>query len=138
MIILDTNVISEFTRPVPSPSVVAWFQTENPANLGTTAITEAELLAGLALLPEGNRKNGLIRETEAMLALLTPWILSFDRDAAQIYPLVVLQRRAMGLAVDTTDGQIAAIARVHGASVATRNIADFAHCGVDIVNPWMA
>jgi hypothetical protein len=138
MIILDTNVISEFTRPVPSPQVLAWFQAEIPANLATTTINEAEVLAGLALLAEGKRKAALIRETQAVLSILGPRIFAFDRDAAQAYPLVVLQRRALGLATDTADGQIAAIARIHGVAVATRNTTDFAHCDVEIINPWAA
>lgn len=136
MIILDTNVISEFTRPSPSPRVLNWFQTGNPSDLSTTAISEAEILAGLAILPEGKRKTALIRETQAMMGLLGPRVFPFDRDAAQAYPLVVLQRKALGFATDTADGQIAAIARVHGAAIATRNTADFAHCGVEIINPW--
>jgi len=136
MIVLDTNVISEFTRPIPSPRVIAWFQAENPANLSTTTISEAEILAGLALLPEGKRKNALIREAQAVLNVLGSRVFPFDRAAAQIYPLVVLQRKAMGRTTDTADGQIAAIARVYGAAVATRNTPDFAHCGVEIIDPW--
>jgi predicted nucleic acid-binding protein len=135
MIILDTNVISEFTKPLPSDNVVAWFQKENPANLATTAISEAELLAGLAVLPDGKRKAALFRETEAMMGILAR-IFAFDRDAAHAYPLVVLQRRASGLLTDAADGQIAAIARAHGAAIATRNTADFAHSGVEVINPW--
>lgn len=138
MIILDTNVISEFTRPAPSQRVMNWFQAENPANLSTTAVTEAEILSGIALLPEGRRKTAIWRETEAMLGVLGSRIFDFDRTAAQTYPLVILQREASGLATNTADGQIAAIARAHGATVATRNIADFAHCGVEIINPWTA
>ncbi|MGA9794637.1 MAG: type II toxin-antitoxin system VapC family toxin [Rhizomicrobium sp.] len=136
MILLDTNVMSEFTRPLPSPDVVEWFRTQSPANLGTTAINEAEILAGLVTLPEGRRKIALIQETEAMLSIFGPRVFSFDRDAARIYPLVVLERKAFGLATDTADGQIAAIARAQGAVVATRNTTDFEHCGVEVINPW--
>jgi predicted nucleic acid-binding protein len=138
MIVLDTNVISEFTRPVPSLRVVEWFRTQSPVGLSTTAINEAEVLAGLVLLPEGRRKEALIRETEAMLDVFGARVFSFDRDAARIYPLVILQRKALGLATDTADGQIVAIARAQGAAVATRNTADFEHCGVEIINPWTA
>jgi predicted nucleic acid-binding protein len=126
MIILDTNVISEFTRPVPSQTVMNWFQ------------AEAEILAGLALLPDGKRKTAIWQEIEAMFGILVSRIFGFDRDAAQTYPLVILQRRASGFATDTADGQIAAIARAQGAAIATRNTADFAHCGVEIINPWTA
>jgi predicted nucleic acid-binding protein len=138
MIILDTNVISEFTRPVPSQTVMNWFQAEDPENFFTTTITEAEILAGLALLPDGKRKTAIWQEIEAMFGILVSRIFGFDRDAAQTYPLVILQRRASGFATDTADGQIAAIARAQGAAIATRNTADFAHCGVEIINPWTA
>jgi predicted nucleic acid-binding protein len=137
MILLDTNVISEFTKPAPSPRVMAWFEAEDPSNLATTAISEAEVLAGLVIMPEGRRKDGLLRETEAMLNALGYRVFPFDRDAARVYPLVVLQRRAYRLPTDTADGQIAAIARVQGAAIATRNTADFEHCGIKLINPWI-
>src|ERR1700749_1453595 len=138
MIILDTNVISEFTRPVPSRQVMNWFQTENPANLSTTTITEAEILAGIALLPEGKRKTAILRETEAMLGILAPRIFDFNRKAAHAYAFITIQRKASGLATTPADSQIAAIARVHGAAVATRNTADFTHCGIKVIDPWTA
>jgi hypothetical protein len=136
MIVLDTNVISEFTRPVPSPRVTQWFRTQDPADLSTTTINEAEVLAGLVLLPEGRRKEALIRQTVAMLDVFGARVFPFDRDAAKIYSLVVLQRKALGFATDTADGQIAAIARAQGAAVATRNTTHFEHCGVEVINPW--
>ena len=138
MIVLDTNVISEFTRAEPSSRVTEWFLSQNPANLATTAITEAEILTGLALLPEGRRKSALIREAQSMLNAFAHRVFPFDRDAARIYPLGVLERKLLGLATDTADGQIAAIARVRRAAVATRNTVDFEHCGVEIINPWTA
>jgi toxin FitB len=136
MIVLDTNVISEFTRPAPHSRVMEWFRAQNPADISTTTINEAEVLAGLALLPDGSRKTTLIRETEIMLSVFAHRVFPFDRDAAQTYPLVVLQRKASRLSTDTADGQIAAIARARGAAVATRNVADFVHCGIEIINPW--
>jgi toxin FitB len=136
MIILDTNVISELTRPVADLRVVDWFGRQDPADLATTTTSEAEILAGLAVLPRGKRKDGLLYATTTMLDVLGHGVFSFDRSAAQLYPLIVLQRRAMGLQTDTADGQIAAIARSRLAIVATRNIKDFIHCGIDLINPW--
>ena len=138
MIVLDTNVISELNRAMPDPRVASWLKDQIPANLATTAINEAEVLMGLALLPEGKRRDGLYRETMALLKGIGSRIFPFDRDAAQLYPLVVIQRRVMGLATAIADGQIAAIARANGAAVATRNVDDFAHCGLDLINPWTA
>ena len=136
MIVLDTNVISELTRPVSDSHVVDWFGRQDTADLATTTINEAEILAGLALLPMGKRKDGLIYATTTMLDVLGYGVFSFDRNAAQLYPLIVLQRRAMGLKTEVADGQIAAIARSHRAAIATRNIKDFTHCNIDIINPW--
>jgi predicted nucleic acid-binding protein len=136
MIVLDTNVISEITRLAPDSRVMDWYRKQDPADLATTATNEAEILAGLALLPQGRRKDGLIQASAAMLNNLGYGIFPFDRDAAQIYPLIVLQRRAMRLATEVADGQIAAIARSRGASIATRNISDFEHASVQLINPW--
>lgn len=136
MIVLDTNVISELTRPVADLRVVDWFERQDTANLATTTISEAEILAGLALLPGGKRKDGLIYATTTMLDVLGHGVFSFDRSAAQLYPLIVLQRRAVGLKTDVVDGQIAAIARTQRAAVATRNIKDFLHCSIELINPW--
>ncbi len=136
MIVVDTNVLSEITRLAPDQRVMDWYGRQDPANLATTAINEAEVLTGLALLPQGKRRQGLHRGTVAVLESLKFRVFPFDRDAAQLYPLVVLQRRAVRLATEVADGQIAAIARSRGAAVATRNTTDFAHSGIDIINPW--
>jgi predicted nucleic acid-binding protein len=138
MIILDTNVISELTRPVADLRVVDWFGHQDPTDLATTTTSEAEILGGLAVLPKGKRKDGLLYATTTMLDALGHGVFSFDRSAAQLYPLIVLQRRIMGLKTDFADGQIAAIARSRHAAVATRNTGDFMHCGIKIINPWIA
>ena len=136
MIVLDTNVISEFSRPLPEPRVEAWLRTQSPVNLATTTITEAEVFAGLVVMPNGKRKTALIQETQTLFGVFGDRILPFDRDAALIYPLIVLQRKALGFDTDTADGQIAAIARLHGAALATRNTKHFVHSGLDLINPW--
>jgi len=138
MIVLDTNVISEFTRPAPNLRVEAWLRGQSPASLATTTVTEAEIFGGLVVMPDGKRKTALIRETQNLLGVFGDRIFPFDRDAAQIYPLIVLQRKVLGHMTGTADGQIAAIARLHSAAVATRNTTHFAHCGIELVNPWTA
>jgi predicted nucleic acid-binding protein len=136
MIVLDTNVISEFTRPMPNLRVQAWLRDQNSLSLATTTVTEAEIFAGLVVMPDGKRKTALIQETQTLLSAFADRIFPFDRDAAQIYPLIVLQRKVLGHAAGTADSQIAAIARLHGAAVATRNIAHFTHSGIELINPW--
>ncbi|HEY1708843.1 MAG TPA: type II toxin-antitoxin system VapC family toxin [Rhizomicrobium sp.] len=136
MIILDTNVLSEFTRAVPAPMLVAWFGSQDVTGLWTTTITEAEMLVGLALLPTGRRKNELSLAVEKLFGGFDQRILPFDRNAARELPAIVTQRRSARLQTRDADGQIAAIARAHDAAVATRNISDFEHCGIRIINPW--
>ena len=137
MIILDTNVVSEPTRVSPSPIVGRWFRRVSASALHTTVITEAEILLGLELMPEGHRKTELERATARMFErILSGRVLAFDRAAAREFALVVAGREKIGQPVKAPDAQIAAIARVHGAAVATRNLSDFEHCGVRLIDPW--
>ena len=138
MYLIDTNVISEFTKPRVSERVAGWLAAQDPLELATTTISEAELLVGIAMLPNGRRKTELERETIGFLNLLGPRILPFDRGAAGELAAVTLQSRAARLSTDHADGQIASIARIHRAAVATRNIAHFEHSGITLINPWTA
>jgi len=139
MILLDTNVVSELMRPAPSSAVENWISGQPTASLFITAITEAELRYGVALLPDGQRQRGLFRQLEAMLEEdFTGRILPFDSSAAVAYARITATRRQAGRPITQADAQIAAIAAARGAIVATRNIADFEGCGVTLVNPWVA
>lgn len=136
MIIVDTNVLSEFMRPTPAAAVTNWLAQQDGDQLWTTTITEAELLVGAAGLPQGKRKVDLERNIDATLSRFGHRILPFDRDAARQLAEVFAERRAKRLDMKLADGQIAAIARAYGAPVATRDIDDFAHTGVSVINPW--
>ncbi len=137
IIILDTNVVSETKRPVPNPVVVQWVAENVRANLFITAVTEAELRYGLAIMPAGQRRESLTQQTEEMLSKdFAGKILPFDSAAAQAYPEIAVSRRRAGRPVKQHDCQIAAIARVYDAVVATRNISDFTDCGLELINPW--
>ena len=136
MIIIDTNVLSEFMRPAPAAAVATWLGQQDGEQLWTTTITEAELLVGAAVLPDGRRKAELERNIDATLARFGHRILPFDRDGARQLAEVFARRRAQRLDMKLADGQIAAIARAYGAAVATRDIDDFAHTGVSVINPW--
>ena len=139
MIILDTNVVSEPLQPRPSSAVMGWFAAQRASQLFTTTATEAELRYGLALMPAGHRRDQL--ETALMRFLATELderVLPFDRAAAREFGAVTAARRKAGLQIKVFDSQIAAIARVHGAAVATRDVDHFAHSGVTIINPWTA
>lgn len=137
MIVLDTNVISETIRPQPDPAVASWLASRRASLLFITTITQAELLYGLQLLPDGQRRRRL---TDALDAILRDEfrgrVLPFDGPAAEAYAAIVARRRAGGHPISAFDAQIAAIARSRGASVATCNVADFDDCGVHILDPW--
>lgn len=137
MIILDTNVISEVVRSAPNDRVVAWLESLT-GEVAITAVTFAELRAGVGRLPDGRRKA----ELSARIAAATePFrggrsILAFDDTAAAYYADVLLAREAAGRPISTADAQIAAICLANEATCATRNLRDFAHTGVDLLNPW--
>jgi predicted nucleic acid-binding protein len=138
MILLDTNVVSELMRPAPSESVLAWFAAQDAADLYLSAIGEAELRRGAAMLPAGKRRDQLMATIDAMIAEdFAGRILPFNSAAAQAFVLVFLERRAAGRPISFADGQIVATARAQGAAIATRNTADFAGCGIAVIDPWM-
>ena len=137
--ILATNVASEIVSPRPNPVVMDWWRSQILGDMFTTAVTEAEMRYGLAIMPVGHRHSSLLVRTDHLLRVyLTTRILSFDSAAARIYADIRSHRRAIGRPIELPDAQIAAIARSHDMAVATRNIADFTDCGVELINPWSA
>ncbi|MGK7868958.1 type II toxin-antitoxin system VapC family toxin [Falsiroseomonas sp. E2-1-a20] len=138
MIVLDTNVLSELLRPAPQAAVLAWAQGVPRASVTTTAVTEAEIRFGLALLPAGGRRDILASAIDALFAdRLADRVLAFDRAAAPHYAQFAAFRRAAGRPVATADAMIAAIACARGAAaIATRNTADFEGCGLPLIDPW--
>ncbi|QVQ25973.1 type II toxin-antitoxin system VapC family toxin [Achromobacter deleyi] len=137
MIILDTNVISEILRPVPDARVVAWLEAQPRTALFTTTVTRGELLYGVRLLPEGQRRVALLEAVLAIFAAdLAGQVLNFDGEAADAYAEIAAERRALGRPVSQFDAMIAGIARSRGASLATRNVRDFSDCGINVIDPW--
>ena len=137
MILLDTNVVSELIRPNPDPKVEAWLAKQYSANVFLPVISEAELRYGVAILPGGMRRDRLAAEIEGMLREdFAGRILTFDSESARAYAVIAADRRDAGLPIHHADCQIAATARARGAKIATRNMADFHGCGVDVINPW--
>jgi predicted nucleic acid-binding protein len=139
MIVLDTNVLSEVLRPNPAASVGKWMGAQVASELFTTAITEAEVLFGVAIMADGRRRSELELSASRMFEVLFAGrILPFNSEAAKTFAEIVSARRAAGRPMGQADAQIAAIARSLGATVATRDIAGFANCGVALVDPWSA
>ena len=139
MILLDTNVLSELMKPAPSVEVGIWVGAQPGDSLFISAVTEAELRFGLALLPEGRRRDLLMQAIEGVLAdEFAGRILPFDSAAASAYARIASDRRKSGRPIAQFDAQIAAIARSRSAALATRNTSDFAGCGVPLFDPWRA
>ena len=137
MIILDTNVVSEPMKSDGDRGVQAWLDEQIAETLYITSISISELLLGVELLPDGKRKEGLaIALSDLLATLFGDRVLSFDLQAATLYAARISKARAAGQAISMADGQIAAIAAVHGFTVATRDTAPFVAAAVPAVNPW--
>ncbi len=137
MIILDTNVISELMRPAPDSRVLRWFGNQAAEDLHVTSITTAEILYGIELVPTARRRDALRSGAEKMFgSVFSDRILTFEERAARIFAQIASSRRRQAKPISDFDAQIAAIARVHGATLASRNPYVFEGCGVRLVNPW--
>lgn len=137
MIILDTNVLSEVLRPAPERRVMEWLAARPAASLFTTAIIQAEILYGIAILETGRRREALAAAASAMFAEdFAGRVLPFDQESASAFAAIAAERRRVGAPISQLDAQIAAISRSRGAALATRNLRDFADCGIDTIDPW--
>jgi len=137
VIVLDTNVLYELMRLEPAAAVFAWVSAQPRATLYTTSVSEAEVLYGIAVLPEGRRRLALAAAAEAIFADdFEGRVLPFDEAAAVHYAEIVAARRHEGRPIEAFDAQIAATALVAGAGLATRDTGDFAGCGLTVINPW--
>ena len=120
MIVLDTNVLSEALKPAPSKIVLGWLAAQKPSAVFTTTITQAELLYGVEVLPLSKRRMRLLSAVEKILnEEFERRILPFDEGAAREFAGIVASRQAAGRPISQFDAMIAAIARSHGAAVAT-------------------
>ena len=137
MFAIDTNVASELMRPEPTPAVAAWIAERDAQEMYLTAVSEAELRYGVAIMPVGKRRN-------ALEAAMTRWldlgfrerVLPFDSAAARAYAEIAAERRQTGRTIGEADCQIAAICRSRGTVLVTRNVRHFKDTGVDVVDPW--
>lgn len=137
MILLDTNVLSEPTKPMPDARVIAWLDAQHASTLYTTAINELELRAGVASLPPGRRRSVLERAVDMTLhVLIGSHILAFDSAAVAECASRWAAAQRVGQTVLLADAQIAAIAAAHGFTVATRDTKAFLAMGVPVINPW--
>jgi len=137
MIILDTNVVMELMRPAPEPRVLGWFSIQTAEDLHVTAVTVAEILYGIELISTSRRRDVVRAGAEKMFGdVFADRVLTFEDRAARAFSQIASSRRRQGKPMSEFDAQIAAVTRVHGATLATRNPYVFEGCGVRLVNPW--
>ncbi len=138
MIILDTNIISEFMTSQPKKSVLEWLNAQDSMALYLTTISIAEIGFGLRIMSNGKKRRLLDdRFRQFAATAFKSRILSFDEAAARVYGDIKGYRKEIGRPLSDLDGQIAAIARAKEFIVATRNIKDFEECGVKLINPFV-
>ena len=138
MIILDTNIVSEMMKPVPNLAVQTWLNQQVAETLYLSSVTIAELLFGVATLPNGKRKDALSQMVEELLALFKGRVLPFDTAAAHCYADLATTARQQGRGFPTPDGYIAAIAVSRGFLVASRDVAPYQAAGLRVLNPFEA
>ncbi len=138
MILLDTNVVSELMKPQSETKVLVWLDRQADGELFTSAITRAEIELGIALLPEGKRRDALASAANAMFTEdFAGAILPFDEGSAVHYATLVAHRTRIGRPITTEDAQIAAITLQHRLTLATRNIRDFQEIRkISLIDPW--
>jgi predicted nucleic acid-binding protein len=137
MIILDTNVVSELMRPAPERMVLQWLSNQAAEDLHVTAVTMAEILYGIELISSSRRRDVVRMAAEKMFGdVFADRILTFEDRAALAFSQIASSRRRQGKSMSGSNAQIAAIARVHAATLATRNTYVFEGCGVKLINPW--
>lgn len=134
---LDTNVVSEMTRPAPNSGVVGWLERNPRSSLFLPSVVVAELYAGIEIMPRGKRRDSLARFVLDFVTQAPPdHVLPFGLREAVHYAEIVASRRRIGREMKLLDAQIAATAAANGIPVVTRNVRDFEDCGVEIINPW--
>jgi predicted nucleic acid-binding protein len=136
-LLLDTNVLSEVQRPAPDVKVLGWLDAVDEDRLFISVASIAELRRGIALMEDGRRRDALA----AWLANDLP-----ERFAGRILPIddvvaghrgdLMAQSRRSGVALSVMDGFFAATALAKDLALVTRNVNDFAACGVRLLNPW--
>ncbi|MGK8196689.1 type II toxin-antitoxin system VapC family toxin [Burkholderia cepacia] len=137
MILVDTNVISEPLRREPNAAVIEWLDAQNVETLFLAAISLAEIRLGVAVLPEGRRREWLHQGIEQrVLPLFRGRILPFDDAASKAYASLRARARAAGVAIAPSDGFIAGTAEANGLIVATRDVTPFEAMGIRVIDPW--
>jgi toxin FitB len=137
MILLDTNVLSELMREVPHPAVLAWLDRQPSSSVWISTVTLLEIQFGLFRMPEGKRRDRMIRELEIMLhEEIEERYAPFDKAAAGQAAFLMALLEGKGRPIEFRDAMIAGTVLSANAVFATRNISHFRGLGLNLVNPW--
>jgi toxin FitB len=137
MILLDTNIISELWRPLPSRAVERWMDAQPTTSLFISAITVGELSYGAMRLAESKRRANFLQAISRLeKQSFEGRILAFDRHCSAAYGQIRTQREQLGRPILAADAVIAAMAKTHGLTLATRNIKDFEALDIELINPF--
>lgn len=135
--LLDTNIVSEWTKPRPDSGVVAWLAEADEDRVFISVVTLAELRHGIERMPVGARRDRLdIWLTEQMVARFEARVLPVDAGTADGWGRIMARGQAKGRPLGTMDGFIAATAEQHDLTLVTRNVSDFDALGIRMINPW--
>lgn len=134
--LLDTCVLSEMIKSAPDAHVIQWLQARKPHELFISSMTWGELQRGVARLPPSKRRSDLTLWLEQLEAGFEDRVLAFDRQASEVWAQMTVMAEAQGKSMAAFDSIIAATARAYDCKLVTRNVRDFAHADVDVLNPW--
>jgi toxin FitB len=133
--LVDTNILSEPTKPHPNLQVEKWIA-DHEANFYTSSLVIAELLNGLEKLPESGRKHRLAGQIEKLVEKLSGRIMSFNLRVAREWVRFQAELRTKRRVMPWEDSIIAATARHHGLTLATHNTGDFGNADVRVYDPF--
>jgi len=135
--LLDTCVLSEFTRRRPNVAIIDWLQSIDEQKCFLSVITIGEIRRGIEKLPESQRKNELfVWLNEALMNRFTTRILIVDTQTMLVWGALTARLESAGKKMSTMDAFIAASALQHNMALVTRNVSDFSSCGLQILDPW--
>lgn len=136
--LLDTNVLSESTRAEPDAHVAAWLSKKKTTECFISMVSVAEIRKGILMLPLGRKRKKLeIWLVEELLPAFEGRVLSLGEEEMNTWATLQAEAENEGYKLPVIDSLIAATARCHGLTLATRNIHDFRHCKIRMLNPWM-
>ena len=136
-LLLDTNVLSEVTKPRPENRVLEWLDEIDEDRSFISVVSLAEIRRGVALMDSGRRRDALADWlTNDLPQRFEHRVLAVDEAVAFAWGELMADAKRRGRGMSSMDGLIAATAMAHGLTLATRNIKDFTGCGIELIDPW--